>query len=277
MRNLFILLWKYNNFILFLLIEVFCSYLIVQNNNFQHASFVNSSNKVAANVHGVVSDITDYLNLRSINDALSRENAGMHSLMPDLFYIDSVQKTLVNDSLYVQQYTFMPAKVINNSTNRRNNYLTLNKGSNQGVKPEMGIISSHGIVGIVKDVSPHFCTVMSVLHKDSRISTKIKKSGYIGSLVWDGYSADYAILKDIPKHVKLAIGDTLITSSFSAIFPEGVLIGTVSKFDPKSGDNFYSIEVKLTTDFNNLSYVYVITNILKEEQKKIEFIPTHDR
>jgi len=277
MRNLFVILWKYNFFILFLLIEIFCSYLIVQNNNFQHASFVNSSNKVAANVQAVVSDITDYIHLRTINDALARENAGFHSVMPDIFYIDSVQKKLMRDSTYKQQYTFMPAKVINNSTNRRNNYLTLNKGSDQDVKPEMGIVSSEGIVGIVKDVSPHFCTVMSILHKDSHISTKIKKSGYIGSLMWEGTNAEYAVLKDIPKHVKLAKGDTLITSSFSSIFPEGIMIGTINTFDPKSGDNFYSIQVKLSTDFSNLSYVYIVTNVLKEEQKKLEILPSHDR
>ncbi len=277
MRNLFILLWKYNYFILFLLIESFCSYLIVQNNNFQHASFINSTNEVAANVHSVVSEITEYINLKASNEALARENAGLRSFMPDIFYIDSVQKRIVNDSVYKQQYSFMPAKVINNSTNRRNNYLTLDKGSAQGVKPEMGIVSSKGIVGIVKDVSDHFCSVMSVLHKDSRISTKIKKSSYIGSLVWDGYNAGYATLKDIPKHVILSKGDTLVTSSFSAIFPEGIMIGVIDNFEPKAGDNFYSIEVKLSTDFNNLSYVYIVNNVLKDEQKKLEEPQAHDR
>ncbi len=276
MRNLFILLWKYNFFILFLLIESFCAYLIVQNDNFQHASFINSTNKVAANVHETVSDITDYINLRTTNDALSRENAGLRTMMPDVFYMDSVQKKLANDSAYKQQYTFMTAKVINNSTNRRNNYLTLNKGSSQGVMPEMGVVTTQGIVGIVKDVSEHFCSVISVLHKDSRISTKIKKNGYIGSLVWEGYNAGYATLKDIPKHVKLAVGDSLVTSSFSAIFPEGIMIGVIEKYDSKPGD-FYVIDVKLATDFSNLSYVYIVTNVLKEEQKKLEEPLAHDR
>jgi rod shape-determining protein MreC len=276
MRNLFILLWKNNFFILFLLIESFCAFLIVQNNNFQHASFINSTNEVAAHIHSVVSEITDYINLRASNEALARENAGLRSFMPDIFYVDSVQKKITNDSVYKQQYTFMPAKVINNSTNRRNNYLTLDKGSAQGVKPEMGVISSKGIVGIVKDVSEHFCSVISILHKDSRISTKIKKSSYIGSLVWEGYKSDYATLNDIPKHVILAKGDTLITSSFSAIFPEGILIGTIADFEPRAGDNFYSIDVKLSTDFNNLNYVYIVNNIFKEEQKKLEETQAHD-
>ena len=192
MRNLFILLWKYNFFILFLLMEVFCSYLIVQNNNFHRASFINSTNRVAADIQLVVSEVTDYISLRTTNDALSRENAGLRTIIPDVFYIDSVLEKTVYDSVFKQQYIFMPAKVINNSTNRRNNYLTLNKGSRQGVKPEMGVIAGHGVVGIVKDVSEHFCSVISILHKDSRISTKFKKSNYIGSLVWDGYHASAA-------------------------------------------------------------------------------------
>ena len=257
--------------------EVFCSYLIIQNNNFQRASFINSTNKVAANIQTVVNQITEYINLKTANEALTRENAGLRSFVPDVFYIDSVQQKIADDSIYHQQYSFMPAKVINNTTNRRNNYLTLNRGSIQGVKQEMGVISSHGVVGIVKDVSEHFCSVISILHKDTRISTKMKKSNYIGSLVWDGYHAGYAKLKDIPKHVKLAKGDTLVTSSYSAIFPEGIMIGVIDEFEPKAGDNFYSIDVKLSTDFDNLSYVYLITNILKEEQRKLEEPLAHDR
>lgn len=224
----------------------------------------------------MVSEITEYISLSTTNDALSRENANFRSFMPDVFYIDSVQKKIRNDSVYKQQYTFMTAKVINNSTNRRNNYLTLNRGSRQGVEPEMGVISSQGVVGIVKDVSEHFCSVISVLHKDARISTKIKKNGYIGSLVWEGNNAEHARLKDIPKHVKLAIGDTLVTSSFSAIFPEGIMIGVISTVDSKTGD-FYTIDVKLSTDFSNLSYVYLVTNVLKEEQQKLEEPIAHDR
>jgi rod shape-determining protein MreC len=193
-----------------------------------------------------------------------------------VYYIDSALKKVVTDTIRKQQYTFLTARVVNNSINRRNNYLTLNKGSLQGVQAEMGVICPDGIVGIVKDVSEHFSSVISVLHKDSRISTKIKKNGYIGSLMWEGYNAGYAILKDIPKHVKLAVGDTLVTSQFSAIFPEGIMVGVIDKFDSKPGD-FYLIDVKLSTDFDNLSYVYLVTNVLKEEQKKLEEPLAHDR
>jgi rod shape-determining protein MreC len=277
MRNLFYFLWKYNFFIFFLLLEVVCALLIVRNNNFQQASVFNSTNRVVTEVNSVVSSITGFINLRTTNDALARQNAGLKSLIPDVYYIDSVLSQVKNDSIYLQQYTFINSRVINNSVNRRNNYLTLNKGSNHGVRPEMGVISGDGIVGIVKDVSDHFCSVMSFLHKDSRISARLKNTGYIGSMVWDGYDETRASLKDIAKHVKVSRGDTIITSSFSAIFPEGILIGIVTDVNPDTGDNFQEITVKLSTSFGKLSYVYIVTNLLKEEQLALEEPQKDDR
>ena len=276
MRNLFLFLWKYNFFIFFLILEAFSGYLIVQNNNFQRASFINSTNKVAAEVNTMVSAVTEYINLRAANDALSRQNASLRTLIPDVFYIDSALKQLVVDTIHKQQYTFLTAKVVNNSINRRNNYLTLNKGSMQGIKPEMGVVSAEGIVGIVKDVSEHYCSVLSFLHKDTRISARFKKSGYIGSMVWEGSDATHGALTDIAKHVKISLGDTIVTSSFSSIFPEGVMIGTVDEVDPNTGNNFQDIRVKLSTSFGNLTYVYIISNLYKDEQRKLEENQTND-
>lgn len=252
------------------MLEAFSGYLIVQNNNFQRASFINSTNTIAAEVNTMVSAVTQYINLRTTNDALSRQNASLRTIVPDVFYIDSVLKQLNVDSIHKQQYTFMAANVVNNSINRRNNYLTLNKGSLQGIHPEMGVVSAEGIVGIVKDVSEHYCSVLSFLHKDCKISARFKKNGYIGSMVWDGTDPTHGSLNDIAKHVKIGLGDTIITSSFSAIFPEGIMIGTVDKVDPNSGDNFQEIEVKLSTSFANLTYVYIVSNLFKEEQRKLE-------
>ncbi len=277
MRNLFLFLWKYNFFIFFLLIETFCGYIIVQNNNFKRATFINSANAIAATTNTFVSSVTDYINLRATNDALSRENASLKTLLPDVFYIDSAIRHINTDTLLKQQYTFLTSKVINNSTNRRNNYLTLNKGSKQGVKPEMGVICSDGIVGIVKDVSENYSSVISFLHKDSRYSARIKKNGYIGSMVWNGFDETHATLNDIAKHVNVAIGDTIITSSFSAIFPEGVVIGTIDEISSTGGNNFQEISVKLSTPFGRLSYVYVISNLFKEEQKALEEPLKNDR
>ena len=270
MRNLFLFLWKYNFFIFFLLIETFCGYIIVQNNNYKRATFINSANSFAAKTNTLVSSVTDYINLRATNDALSRENASLKTLLPDVFYVDSALKQTASDSILRQQYTFLTAKVINNSTNRRNNYLTLNKGSKHGIRQEMGVICSDGIVGIVKDVSEHYSSVISFLHKDSRISARLKNSGYIGSMVWNGFDDTHGTLNDIAKHVKVSKGDTIVTSSFSAIFPEGVMIGTVEGISASNGNNFQDIDVKLSTPFGKLSYVYVVNNLFKEEQKALE-------
>ncbi len=277
MRNLFLFLWKYNFFIFFLLLELLCGYLIVQNNNFQRASFVNSTNLVATKVNSAVSSVTEYINLGITNDALSRENAALKTLLPNVFYIDSAIRHVNSDTTIKQQYTFMTAKVINNSTNRRSNYLTLNRGSLQGVKPEMGVICPDGVVGIVKDVSDHYCTVISFLHKDSRYSARLKKTNFIGSLVWEGFDATHATLNDIEKHVKVTKGDTLITTSYSSIFPEGIMLGVVEKVNPSTGSTFQDISIRLSTPFGSVSYVYVIDNLLKDEQKALEGRLINDR
>ncbi len=277
MRNLFLFFWRYNFFIFFLLLEVVCGFLIVRNNNFQQASVLNSTNKVAAEINSLVSSMTDYINLRTTNDALARQNAGLKSLIPDVYYIDSALSRIQSDTIFKQQYTFINSRVVNNSVNRRNNYLTLNKGSNQGVKPDMGVISGDGIVGRVKDVSEHFCSVMSFLHKDSKVSARIKKNGYIGSMEWAGYDEYTGSLEGITKHVNVQKGDTIITSSFSKNYPEGVLIGVVSEVNSETGENFQDIKVRLTTAFGKLTYVYIVTNLFKEEQQVLEDLQKNDR
>jgi rod shape-determining protein MreC len=270
MRNLFILLWKNYFFILFLLFEALCIYLIVQNNNFQKASFVNSTNKTVATIYTAENNITSYFHLKQENEAISKENARLHSLAAASFLSPCMDTTHVVDTLLKQQYTYMSAKVINNTTSKRNNYLTLDKGRANGIKPEMAVISSNGVVGIVKDVSENFCSVLSLLHKETKISAKLKKSGYFGPLVWEGGDYTRANLLDIAKHVPLKKGDTIVTSPYSGIFPEGILIGTVADFELKPGDVFYTIEIKLSTNFGNLSHVYIVENLLKNEQKKLE-------
>ena len=277
MRNLLLFLWRYNFFIYFLLLEVFCIYQIAQNSNFHRASFVNSTNRVSAKLNTGVSAVAEYINLKETNEALARQNAALKSILPGTFYIDSVNRQVLNDTLHHQQYEFMTAKVVNNSINRRNNYLTLDRGSLQGVKPEMGVICADGIVGIVKDVSEHYCSVISFLHKDSRISARIKKNGFIGSLVWEGYDEQIATLKDIAKHVKLAKGDTIVTSSFSTIFPDGIMIGRIDYVNAGTGNNFQDVKVKLSTPFGSLTYVYLVSNLMKEEQLKLEEKQTNDR
>jgi rod shape-determining protein MreC len=176
----------------------------------------------------------------------------------------------VNDTIYKQQYEYIPAIVVNNSITKRNNYITLNRGSDHGIVPEMGVISESGIVGIVMNVSEHYCTVLSLLNNNCKISAKIKKNGAFGSLVWDGNDPRYARLLDVNKHVPITGNDEIITSNFSTIFPEGIPIGRIYSHSLDAGYNFHTIKVELNTDFGTVSSVYIIRNLIKNEQLNLE-------
>ena len=270
MRLLFLLLWRNNFTLLFALLLSFCFYLLVVNSKFQSASVLNASNAVVANVEGGVNYVKEYVNLKAYNEQLAKENTRLLNILNASVYNKLSKRDSVKDTLYVQQYIYINAKVINNSVNKRNNYITLDKGSMQGIKPEMGVITGSGLVGIIKQVSPHFCTVMSVLHKDTRISAKFKKNEFFGSLVWNGEDPHFATLKEIDKTVPVKKGDTIITTTFSAVYPSGIMVGTVESSELESGSNFHNIKVKLSTSFNNLNYVYIIDHLLKNEQHVLE-------
>ena len=270
MRALFLLLWRNNFTLVFLILEFFSFYLLMQNNNFQNASMLNSANAAVGKTMEGVNYVKEYIQLKDNNLALAEENARLRNSLKEASYDNDTLKNTISDSINHQQYNYITAKVINNSVNRRNNYLTLSKGSLEGIKPEMGVICSDGIVGIVKQVSPHFCTVMSMLHKDSRISAKIKRNDFFGSLIWEGGSPFFASLKEIDKTVPVQKGDTIITTAYSSIYPAGIMIGRVTDSRVAAGSNFHDIEVHLSTQFQKLSHVYIINNILKGEQRTLE-------
>ena len=270
MKLLFLLIWRNNFTLFFVLLQSFCIYLIINNSYYQHATVLNATNSVVTEVMEGYSYVKEYIHLRENNENLSRENSALRAMLNDSKYDTDSSRIDVSDSLNFQQYKFLNAKVINNSINHRNNYLTLNKGSLQGVKPEMGVITSNGIVGIVKQVSDHYCTVMSFLHKDTRISGMIKRNKFFGSLVWDGENPNVATLNEIDKTVPVQKGDTIITTAYSAIFPAGLLLGTVIEAKLNPGSNFHQIRVKLSTRFDNLSYVNIVDNLMKNEQRELE-------
>lgn len=270
MRNLITFIWRNYFFFMFLLLEVFCVYLVVQNNYFQRASFVNSSNQASAKILKTSADVEEYFYLKSENEKLARENAELRSRSLVSFSKVVDDKYLVKDTVFRQKYSYTSCKVVNNSTNRRNNFLTLDKGSKHGVKNNMAVITSTGVVGQVKDVSDNFCTVMSLLNSKTTISSKIKKDGSYGPLTWDGEDFRYATLHDIPTHVRLVKGDTIVTSAYSRTFPENIMVGTVESFERKAGEYFYTVVVKLSTEFKKVSHVYIVTNMLKEEQEDLE-------
>ncbi len=255
-------------------LEAISLILVIDYNQFQRSRFLNSSNMVVGEIYRFSNSVSEYFKLKTINDELAGENA---SLKNELYAIENELNFIKQDSNFqVRQnraaeknYTFITAKVINASANKYKNYLTLDKGSDDGILPEMGVINESGVVGIVSSVSRHFSVVLPVLNPSSRISAKIKNRSKTGSLVWDGKDARKALLEEVPLYIPVEVGDTVVTSGYSSIFPEGINIGIVRSFR-KDNDNFFFIEVNLFTDFNQLSYVDVINYKNAEERKELE-------
>jgi rod shape-determining protein MreC len=270
MRNLVLFLLKNNFTLLFVLLELVCLFFLVQNNHYHRTSFINSANNVSGNILQLNANVKNYFNLKYTNEQLAQENALLQTLSSSSFLFSGANHYLAMDSNRRQKYEYIPAKVVNNSINRRNNYLTLDKGSLNGIKRDMAVICGSGVVGVIVSVSQNFSSVMSLLHKDSKISARIKKEGYYAPLAWEGDDYRYGTLTDIPNHVTLKTGDTIVTSSYGSVYPENILIGTIESFQIKSGEPFFTIRVKLSTPFKKLSYVYIVNNIMKAEQDSLE-------
>ena len=269
MQNLLKFLLRYHFLLLFILIETFSIFLLVNNNNYQSSKFVNLARSLSGTFYEKVINIQDYLSLREKNRTLVEENVKLKNFISKHLTSRTDTFETHTDTIYQQQYEYIGAKVINNSINKQHNYITLNKGKVNGITPDMGVMSQEGIVGVVKGVSEHFSTVISLLNSELKISAKHKKSGYFGSLSWSGNQYQYVELNQIPLHTDLSRGDTVITSGYSTIFPEGILIGFVDEWEERGG-SFYEVRIRLSIDFKHISEVYVIKNILKEEQKKLE-------
>jgi rod shape-determining protein MreC len=270
-RLLFAYILKHYFFFLFLLLEIFAFFFIVQN-NYQRATFQNSTGQVTGTVFNTFNNITEYFTLKKANKQLVDENADLHKSMKYSFRITD---TLVYYE-YDSSYQFISAKVISNTVNKQKNYLMLNKGRAHGIEKDMGVITSEGIVGTVVDVSENFARVMSILHQSNRINARIKKNNHLGNVEWDGEYYRKGLLTDIPTHVNLYKGDTIITSGNSYIFPEGILVGTVDEYLTDEGEKFNRAKLNFSVDFNNLYFVYVIVNMLKDEQLMLENQTTTD-
>ncbi|QSE97802.1 rod shape-determining protein MreC [Fulvivirga lutea] len=271
MQRLFLFLYKYRAFLTFLFLEALCIWFIVQNNNYQSAKYFNSSNRISANLLATSRGISDYFNLKEVNTDLAEENANLRrqleQLEQSLYNINVRQR---QDDELLNQYEFIPAKVIKNSTRKFENYITINKGTKHGIEPGMAVINNNGVVGKVKEVSRNFSVIISILHGNSMVSSKIKRTGDLCTVKWDGEDYLTANVLYLPRHVNLTAGDTIVTSGYNAIFPEGIPVGTIESFEISEDALFYDADIKLSTDLNRLSYVYLIKNNLKVEQDSIE-------
>jgi rod shape-determining protein MreC len=269
MKNIWLLLTKYNDFFLFVLFFCFSFYLVVSNNGFQRSSTFNSSNALVGGAYAQVNYWKNYLKLDEANLQLVAENAELRQQLQALTSRDTTTSTEVVDSVYEVRYKYITAQVANNSIHQKNNYLTINKGSLHGIEKGMGVISPTGVVGIVLQVSPHFSTVQSVLHSDTRISASLVESNAFGSLMWGtSLNPKHAVLKDIPNHVLVQPGEAIVTSGYS-LFPPGIPLGKVIKTDNEGGESFFNIWVELTTDFHNLQHVYVVQDLYDLELKTL--------
>ena len=273
MYRVFLFFVKYNGAFAFVIMEVIAlSFYFTRNINPNKASFISSANGFLGGVYETSSKVSRYWNLSAVNDSLARENAELKMRLPNSKFSSLVNKNIVRDTTLQQHYAYVDAKVINNTTHRPHNFLTINRGQKQGLALNAGVVNGNGkgIVGITLKSSDNYTVVMSVLNVDTRISAKILNNDYFGVLIWDGQDARFMTLESVPKHAFIQKGDSVVSSGFSTVFPEGILIGTIEDFFQPAGINFYTIKVRLFNDVNHAQYVYVVDNLLKEERIKLE-------
>lgn len=266
MLRLINFLYNYRAFFTFLSLEIFCAWLWVENSQYQNTQFFNSSNRIAAGIMGAAQRTREYLSLRDVNRELSIENAQLRTLVERLN--SGEMPVLIADSL--TRFDFIGAKVINNSVAQFKNHITINRGTGEGLQPGMAVISTSGVVGKVKSVSEHFAVVTSLLNTDEQVSSVLKRTGSFGTSQWDGIDPLFVKLHYIPRHVRPEVGDSVVTSGYNAVFPEGILIGVISKVDLKEEAQFFDIQLALAQDFRRLSYVKVVRSMLKNEIDSLE-------
>jgi len=274
-RNLINFLIRFSSWILFMVFVTISCVLLFQNNPYQHSIYLSSANALSTSLYNGAHSVTSYFSLRDINEDLTRRNAQLESQVLALksqiarYKIAEYAATVPVDTS-LARYNFIIAHVINNSVHRPHNYITLDKGSLDGIAEEMGVVNENGVVGIVNKVGPHSARVISVLNNYLRVSAKVKASEQVGSLVWDGKNPSEAILEELPRHATFKVGDTVVTSGYSTVFPEGVPVGIVTKPLKDYDENFFALRVRLFTDFSTLNTVRVVRDMMKPELLEVE-------
>jgi rod shape-determining protein MreC len=275
-RNIFLIIRRYFNFLFFVVLQAVALYILFQYNKFHEAAFMGVANELTGRVSGKYDNITYYFHLKTTNEALVKENEELRNKLKANFADPDTTRQLVQDSIpydtlgHTRRFLWRPAKVVNNSVIFQNNTLTIARGENQGVKRDMGVISPQGVVGIVINTSGNYAVVMSLLHRQMHLSAKLKKTGEAGTVTWDGLDPSYITMSRVPKSIPVVKGDSIVTSAYLADFPEGIMVGTVSEVVEDKSSNFYTLRLKPATNFYNVEYVTVIENLQKDEQKKLE-------
>ncbi len=276
MKNIFLFIRQYFNLISFLLLQVVCIVLLSSSSKTHETFFAGAANEVTGKINSRYSNLRSYFSLQETNRLLALENTKLRNSLPANFQLPdssivNVKDSTLKDSLgRARKYTYLPAKVIGNTYTLQNNYLMLERGSSQGIKKGMSVIGPSGIVGVVVETTDNISKVMSLLHRNSKVSAMLKKDNSAGSIEWDGADPSYLILKNVSKSAKVNKGDSVVTSNYSANFPSHLLIGTVASVIADPSSNFYSLKVKTATNFFTIQYVDIIGNSRYNEQLILE-------
>jgi rod shape-determining protein MreC len=283
MKNIFIFIRRYFNFLFFLVLQILSIVFLVKYNDTHEAAYAQVANEVTGGINKQYNKVQNYFHLKENNRLLLEENTRLKNLLgvnfenPDSSQIVRLD-SLIRDTVGRQRkYTWLPAKVVNNTVSQQLNYITLHRGSAQGVKKDMAVMGTRGVVGTVIDVSENYSRVMSLLNHNSKVSSMLQKQGVTGTVEWDGRDPHFLTLRNIPKSIPVAKGDTIVTSRYSSNFPSNIMIGTVEDIAKDPGSNFFIIRLRTATNFYSLEYVYLVENVQWDEQRRLEAAPVKNQ
>ncbi|HXD78946.1 MAG TPA: rod shape-determining protein MreC [Puia sp.] len=273
MRNVFLFIRRHINFLFFLVLQIVALSFLFRFNSFHEAAFLSVSTELTGRLNEKYNNIEYYFQLKKSNEALVQENAQLRNQLHDDFAAPDSAQRLFRDSVRtdsVRKWLVMEAKVVNNTTSLKTNYLTLHRGFRQGVRPNMGVAGPRGIVGQVINVSENFAIVMSMLHPQFKVVARLKKGGETGTVSWDGVNTNSFTMRGIPRSASVAVGDTVQTSPITFILPANLMVGTITEIVPDNTTNFYSLRLRPATNFSNLEFAYVYENLQADEQRRLE-------
>jgi rod shape-determining protein MreC len=270
MRNLIQFLKKFRDFLIFFVLQVFVLTLFFNSKDYHRSKMTNTSSNIIGWFVEKKHNISKHFSLSEANEKLMQHNAELLAQQPSSFYVLQGDTYYVNDTLKKEQFQYIPATVINSSSTRRDNYFTLNKGTAQGIEVGMGVIADEGVVGIVTDVSGHYSIVMTVLTENSNINVKLLKNNEYWFLTWNGKDNAYAQIDDVKRDISIEIGDHVVTRGGGTQFPEGIAVGIISEVLSKDGEQTIGLNIKLDVNYNAVYHVYVVKNLMRDEQLKLE-------
>ncbi|HUB60924.1 MAG TPA: rod shape-determining protein MreC [Puia sp.] len=273
MRNVFLFIRRHFNFLFFLVLQIISLSFLFRYNKFHEAAFLNVSTEITGRLNERYNNIEYYFELKKTNEALVQENLRLRRELVTNFEAPDSNERLFRDTIRVdsvRKWEIMEAKVVNNTISLPTNYLTIHRGFRQGVRPNMGVTGPQGIVGSVINVSENFAIVMSVLHPQFRVVAKLKKGGETGTIYWDGISPAFISMRGIPRSANVVVGDTVVTSQITSLFPANLPVGTISEIVPDNTSNFFNLKLRTATNFSNIEYAYVLDNLQYDEQKRLE-------